>query len=81
MNVFGPFFDDKKPRCGDCYAARFWRGAVGLTVIIGAAIALLSALQARPSGVVAGIAIAALFGTLSWRRARTFDRTAPLPKS
>jgi len=76
MYAFGPFFDDKQPRCGDCYASRFWRGFLGFAVVVGATMAILGVAQGRPAGVIAGLGIGLLLGALSWSRARTFDRAA-----
>jgi hypothetical protein len=58
VNVFGALFDDHRPRCTDCYAARFWQGGLAMIVAIGAVIAIVSAIEARPIGIVAGVIIA-----------------------
>jgi hypothetical protein len=76
LYVFGPLFDDGKTRCGDCYAARFWRAAVALTAIIGGAIALLSLAKGEFVGVLAGGVLGIIGVTFSLWRAAAFDRRA-----
>jgi hypothetical protein len=75
-NVFGPFFDDGKVRCGDCYAARFWRAAVALTVIIGGVVALWSLAKGEWPGVAAGAVLGLIGAAFSLWRATSFDRRA-----
>ena len=74
--MFGPLFDDGAIRCGDCYAARFWRAAVALTAIIGTTIALLSLAKGELVGVLAGLVLGAIGVTFSLWRAAVFDRRA-----
>lgn len=72
MQVFGPFFDDKRPRCDDCYNARFWHGCMALAVILGVVMVLLGVTSGRIGGVAGGLATAILGGGACWLRARTF---------
>ena len=75
-NVFGPFFDDGAIRCGDCYAARFWRGALAGAAIAGLVLTLLSLAKGELAGVLAGIGIGVIGVAFSLWRAAAFDRDA-----
>jgi len=78
--TLGPFFDDKRSRCGDCYAARFWRAYLVLVVLMSAAIVITSAFDRRPSAMVVALAVGGLAALLCDRRARVFERRArPMP--
>lgn len=76
LYVFGPLFDDGAIRCDDCYSARFWRAAVALTAIIGAAVAILSLARGALVGVLAGVGLAIIGVGFSLWRAAAFDRQA-----
>jgi hypothetical protein len=71
-------FDDGAIRCGDCYAARFWRGALALTAIIGLVVALLSLVKGELTAVFAGLGFGVLGVAFSLWRAASFDRAAGL---
>jgi hypothetical protein len=78
LYVFGPFFDDGAIRCGDCYAARFWRGALAGAAIAGLVLTLLSVAKGELAGTLAGIGIGVLGVAFSLWRAAAFDRAAGL---
>jgi hypothetical protein len=74
--VFGPFFDDRQPRCDDCASARFWLGCVALAAILGLLMVVLGVTSGRIGGVAAGLATAVLGGGACWLRARAFGQAA-----
>jgi hypothetical protein len=76
LSVFGLRFDDAVVRCGDCYAARFWRASLALTAIIGAAVALLSLAKGELLGVLAGGVLGVIGALFSHWRAVAFERRA-----
>lgn len=75
-DVFGPLFDDRRPRCDDCYGLRFWNGASALVALFGALIALFRLLLGDWLGVIAGLVIAVVGGGAAQLRAGTFRRLA-----
>jgi hypothetical protein len=72
--TLGAFFDDRRPRCEDCYAIRFWSACVGACVLFGVVGALASAVEGDVPGGLAMLGLAAVWGAVSMSRMRSFER-------